>query len=76
MLDSSINGKTFRLFEKGTTTKIAAAVSYDASTRTATLEPDQNLTSGVSYRAVVTTGAKDVASDPLEQRYRWYFAVG
>jgi hypothetical protein len=82
MLPSSINSQTFKLFKKGTTTKIAA-VSYGASTDTATLEPNQALTSGVTYKAVVTTGAKDLAGNPLDQnpiipgsqQMAWFFTV-
>jgi len=58
---SSITGQTFMLFKNGSTTKIAAKVSYDPSTRTAKLNPTNNLQRGVTYRAVLTTGAKDVA---------------
>jgi hypothetical protein len=57
---SSITPDTFKLFKKGSTTKIAATVSYEASTATATLNPGRDLTSGVTYKAVVTTGTKDV----------------
>jgi hypothetical protein len=72
---TSINGKTFKLLlKKGTTTKIAALVKYfpdDPSTATfdprATLDPNSSLESGVTYNAVVTTGAKDVAGTPLDQ---------
>jgi hypothetical protein len=55
---SSITPDTFKLFKKGSTTKIAATVSYEASTDTATLNPGRDLTSGVTYEAVVTTGDK------------------
>ena len=56
---SSITPDTFKLFKKGSTTKIAATVSYEASTDTATLNPGRDLTSGVTYEEVVTTGTKD-----------------
>jgi hypothetical protein len=73
MLASSISGTTFKLFVKGSTTKLAATVSYSASTDTATLDPTNSLRSGVTYKAVVTTGAKDLAGNPLEQNHRWFF---
>jgi len=76
MLASSINGTTFKLFKKGSTTKLSATVSYDASTDTATLDPTNSLRSGVTYKAVVTTGAKDLAGNPLTQQCRWFFTVG
>ena len=65
---STINGQTFKLFKKGSTTKIAAAVSYDESTNTAILNPTNNLRRGVTYKAVVTPGAKDLAGNPLDQK--------
>lgn len=68
MDSDTINGKTFKLFEEGTTTKVAAAVSYDASTHKAKLNPTDSLQSGVTYRAVVTTGAEDLAGNPLDQK--------
>jgi N-acetylglucosamine-6-sulfatase len=67
MMASSITGQTFKLMEQGSTTRIAAALSYDESTDTATLDPTTSLRSGVTYRAVVSTGAKDVAGNPLDQ---------
>jgi hypothetical protein len=78
MLVSSINGNTFKLFKKGSTTKIAATVSYpdpNSPPYTAILNPSDSLKSGVTYKAVVTTGAKDVAGTPLAQQYRWFFTV-
>jgi alpha-tubulin suppressor-like RCC1 family protein len=65
---SSITGKTFKLFKQGTTTKIAAQVSYNADTDTASLNPTNNLRRGVTYKAVVTTGAKDLAGNQLDQK--------
>jgi hypothetical protein len=76
MMPSSINTKTFKLYKKGSTTKLTAAVSYSAATDTATLDPSNNLQRGVTYKAVVTTGATDMAGNPLEQQYKWFFTVG
>jgi hypothetical protein len=73
---STITRQTFKLTKKGSSTKIAAAISYDASTDTATLNPDRDLTGGVTYKAVVTTGAKDLAGNALARQYRWFFTVG
>jgi len=67
MMASSINGTTFKLFMKGSTTKIGAAVSYDGATKKATLDPTNNLRLGTTYKAVVTTGAKDLAGNSLDQ---------
>jgi hypothetical protein len=70
MLASSINGTTFKLFKKGTTTKIAAQVSYpdpNSPPYTAKLDPSSNLSSG-TYKATVTTGAQDSAGNALDQK--------
>jgi large repetitive protein len=83
MMSSSINGTTFKLFKQGSTTKLSASVSYDAATKRATLNPTNNLELGTTYKAVVTTGAKDVAGNPLDQnptatglqQKAWYFTT-
>ncbi len=72
MMDTSINGKTFKLLlkEGTTTTKIPATVSYpdpNSPPYTAKLDPTEPLQSGRTYRAVVTTGVEDPAGNPLDQ---------
>jgi hypothetical protein len=67
MMVSSITSKTFKLLEKSTTTKVGARLTYDASTDTARLDPTNSLQRGATYKAVVPTGAKDVAGNPLDQ---------
>jgi len=71
MMTSSITGQTFKLVKKGSTTKIAATFSYDPMTRKATLNPfgttTTRLARGTTYKAVVTTGAKDQAGNQLDQ---------
>jgi hypothetical protein len=64
---STINGTTFKLMKSGTTTAIAAVVSYDSTANKATLNPNANLRLGTKYKAVVTTGAQDVAGNRLDQ---------
>jgi Bacterial Ig-like domain/Calcineurin-like phosphoesterase len=83
MMASTINTQTFKLFKKGSTTKIAATVSYDANTDTATLDPTNSLNRRVTYKAVVTTGAQDLEGNPLDQdptttgsqQKAWFFTV-
>jgi hypothetical protein len=43
MQPSTINGTTFNFFKKGSTTKVGATVSYDATTDKATLDPTNSL---------------------------------
>ena len=67
---STINSTTFKLFKlnaDGTTTRITAAVSYDAATKKAILNPSSNLRSGRTYKATVTSGAQDLAGNALDQ---------
>src|SRR5215204_452246 len=69
MRASSINTKTFKLFKKkGSTKKLSARVSYNAATKTATLNPTTSLRKGLSYKAVLSPGAKDVAGKALDQK--------
>jgi 3-oxoacyl-ACP reductase-like protein len=57
----------FKLFRKGSTNQIDAVVIYDADTDIATLNPTNNLRRGVTYKAVVSTVAKDEAGNRLDQ---------
>lgn len=83
MQAGSINTSTVNLFKKGATTPVAAVVTYDAATKKATLNPNANLKRGVKYKAVVTTGTKDLAGNPLDQNSsqsgdqpkKWFFTV-
>ena len=82
MSADSINSSTLKLFKKRSTTPIGAAVSYDASTEEAVLNPNVNLKRG-KYKAVVTTGAQDLAGNQLDQDptlsgnqpKEWFFTV-
>jgi hypothetical protein len=73
----------FKLSKKGSTTKIAAQVSYDPATDTATLNPTNNLRRGQTYKAVVSTLVKDAAGNRLEQddsraglqKKVWFFEI-
>ena len=82
MLEASVVN-AFKLFKKRSTTRIAAAVTYDAETDTATLNPTNNLKRGATYKAVVTTVAKDEAGNRLDQddsgaglqQKKWFFEI-
>jgi hypothetical protein len=75
MMASSINASIFKLFKKGSTTELVASVSYNATTHTAMLDPSNALRSGATYKAVVSTGANDLAGNSLEQQKVWFFKV-
>jgi hypothetical protein len=76
MMPSSINPTTFKLLKvntDGSTTQITdVSVSLSTDGLVATLDPfgtstTTHLASGTKYKAVVTTGARDVAGNPLDQ---------
>ena len=67
----TINASTFTL-KQGTTT-IVGSVSYSGST--ATFTPTSNLSSGNTYTATITTGAKNTLGTPLANDYIWSFTT-
>ena len=79
MDSSTLNISTFTLVKKGTTTPLLASVSYDAATKTATLDPfPGNPTQKLARRKVYIakiSGAKDKAGNTLPDKV-WSFKTG
>jgi uncharacterized delta-60 repeat protein len=84
MSASSITTDTIKLFRAGTTTPIAAVVSYNVQAKMATLNPDIDLRLGTRYKVVVTTATRDLGGNRLDQDQdptngnqskRWFFTV-
>jgi subtilisin-like proprotein convertase family protein len=79
----TINNATFKLFKRGSTTKVGASVSYDATADKAKLDPTNRLKRGATYKAVITTDARDLEGNSLDQnptlymlqRKAWTFKV-
>jgi len=67
MQAGAINANTVSLRKKGTATNIGASVTYDSSTNRAILNPKADLMPGATYIATVTTNAKDLAGNQLDQ---------
>jgi subtilisin-like proprotein convertase family protein len=67
MRGASVTTKTVRLVEKGSTRAVTAKVTYVAASRTVVLDPASKLAAHTTYRFVVTTGAKDLAGNALDQ---------
>ena len=57
-------------------TAVAAAVSYDAGTRTATLTPAAALPANTQCLATVTTAVRDDAGFALGSPFNWSFTTG
>lgn len=82
----TLRSTAFTLVKKkadGTTTAVAAKVRFDAAAKRAILDPDTDLVRGARYVATVTTSAKDLAGNALDQNRtlvgdqpkRWIFTV-
>jgi hypothetical protein len=63
-----VAGTTFKLKRAGSSTAVSATVTYNATTRVATLNPAADLAAGAQYTATLTGGAtaiRDLAGNPL-----------
>jgi unsaturated chondroitin disaccharide hydrolase len=69
---TNITPSTFTL-RRGTT-QIAASLSYDAASRTATLDPGAELSASSVYTATLTNGITDLAGNPLAP-VSWIFTT-
>ena len=75
-LDSAtLSSSTFTLSRNGGGS-VAATVTYDAATETATLSPSAPLAPGTVYTARVTTGVSDLAGNHLVADRVWSFTTG
>jgi subtilisin family serine protease/methionine-rich copper-binding protein CopC len=61
----NLSGTTFKLASKSTGGAVSATVTYDATTRRATLKPARHLAAGTSYVASVTNGVTDRSGNRL-----------
>ena len=74
---TTINGSTIEL-RNSSNVLIAAAVSYNAATRTATLTPSAALANSTVYTVTVkgtSSGVKDVAGNAMVNNYNWSFTT-
>src|SRR5439155_204891 len=69
---STINTTTFTLMQG--TTPVAGTVSY--ANGTATFTPADNLAPLTTYTATISTGATDLAGNPLTSDMSWSFTTG
>ena len=68
---TTINTTTFTL-QQGAT-PVAGTVTYAGVT--ATFTPSGNLAANTTYTATITTGAKDLAGNPLASNFAWSFTT-
>jgi hypothetical protein len=72
---AAINNDTFTLVRAGSDATVSALVSYDASTRRATLDPTGDLDPTAVYSARVTTGVTDTSGNPMADDREWLFTT-
>ncbi|CAA9395404.1 MAG: hypothetical protein AVDCRST_MAG03-881 [uncultured Rubrobacteraceae bacterium] len=75
MGEATVNRTTVKLVRSGTTRAVPAAVTYDATTSKATLNPSAKLMPGTRYTATVTTGVEDLAGHSPSATKAWSFKV-
>jgi hypothetical protein len=74
MKSSTISASTFTLTGPGIT-PVAGTVTYVASSDVATFTPTSPLALDTLYTATITTGAQDLAGNPLASDYVWTFTT-
>jgi len=74
MNPATINTTTFTLTGPGIT-PVAGAVTYVVSSDVATFTPTSPLALDTLYTATITTGAQDLAGDPLASDFVWTFTT-
>lgn len=67
MKAATIDANTVTLRKTGTTRLVAAHVNYDKATNRAKLDPNTDLGPGTKYVGTVTSGARDLAGNALDQ---------
>src|SRR5829696_1127475 len=70
---NTISGSTFTLKKTADNSAVSAGVTYNATDKKATLDPNADLAYNTSYTATVTTGAKDLAGNALAANKTWTF---
>ncbi len=73
---ATITTGTFTLAGPGTTTFVTGTVTYNAASNIATFTPAANLAASALFTATVTTGARDLAGNPLAANKVWTFTTG
>lgn len=75
---TTMTRSTFFVRSQHSSKAVATALSYDAATRTATLDPVTSLEAGTTYLVTIKAGAagvKDLAGNALAADERWSFTT-
>jgi hypothetical protein len=74
MNPATIDTTTFTLAAPGPVA-VTGVVTYDVSSYVATFTPNSPLSLSTPYTATITTGAQDLAGNPLASNYVWTFTT-
>lgn len=72
---ATISADTFALTGPGGVS-LGGVVTFDEGTHTASFDPDADLVFGTTYAGRVTSGAADLAGNPMVEYYVWIFSTG
>ena len=75
---TTLSGATFSLVAQGSSSPIAATVTYDPTSQTARLHPTGPLAAGTTYSATLSGGSagiKDLSGTPLAANVVWSFST-
>ncbi len=75
MDSTTITGSTFMVIGPGAT-PVAGMVTYSTIGASATFTPTNPLPAGEMFTATITTGAADLAENPLAAAFSWTFTTG
>jgi subtilisin-like proprotein convertase family protein len=65
---STLTRGTVTLVRKGTIARLSATLTYDRASHTVTINPARRLRHHTTYQVAVTSGVKDLAGNPLDQK--------
>ena len=73
---ATVTTSTFSLRPAAGGANVAATVSYDTATRTASLQPSSRLSPSTAYTATLTTGIAATDGIPMGSQVTWSFTTG
>lgn len=75
MMASTLNASSFMVTRNSDGAPVSGPVSYNNSSRTATLQPTGGLEPNTAYTATITTAVTDLAGNALADQYQWSFTT-